>query len=451
MTKRVSTYWVPSLAAFLMLFVSESSFALNHDVDEDSVGQRDRRIIEELTYETATGLPMAASKIYFSDSKFTASGFGEVNYINYRGPVDRFSNDLELYMTNMYRFVGYLAYKPKPWLVLFGEIYGEVIQDQGNENKTELFLEVFADFLIDPRFNVRVGTHQVQIGYLNNHDEPIMFFSVNRPEVERLIIPSTWIDLGLMTYGNINKNLSWTLSAYQGLDARSYNGGTWIRRGRDEEWRMNFNSVVLNSMWTYSGIENTVLSASGVWTQAGNNQNISLTDGSSRGVSANTWLTSAYARYEKDNWTIMGLGTYGTMEDTEGVFALTQQQAGIGQVLGSQVLGYYLEVGYDILPWIRSKRSSLSNSNNFVFRSNEMKLPIFARFEQLDTHLGVANALADETRFQRNMRALTVGANFNTRKNLVLKANYQFRWNEVPMINGEFEGDRFELGLGFIF
>ncbi|MCC5921882.1 MAG: hypothetical protein LAT68_12035 [Cyclobacteriaceae bacterium] len=440
---------------FLVGMSTQIVFAQNELAaeDVDSTIVKPRRVIEELTYETASGLPMAASKIYFSDRKFTASGFGEVNYINYRGPKDVSSGDLELYMTNLYRFVSYLAYKPTPWLILYGEVFGELLQDrQTSALEVEYFLEFFADFLIDPRFNVRVGTHQVQLGYLNNHDEPIMFYSVNRPEVERLIIPSQWIDLGVMTYGNITSDLSWTFSVYQGLDASNYNGGTWIRRGRDEELRFNAQSIVLNSMWTYSGIKDTKISASGIWTEGGNNETIQIGDSQTRIVSANTWLTSAYVRHEAKNWTLMALGSYGNMQDTEGIFALTDQLGGEGQVLGSEVYGYYLEAGYDILPFLRSKRSSNSASwNNYLFRSKEMKLPIFARFEQLNTHLSVADVLQDENRFQRDMTTLTVGANFNTRKNFVFKANYQFRWNEQPMPNGEFEGDRVELGLGFIF
>ena len=413
----------------------------------DSLAQARKRLIDTLTYETQSGLPMAASKIYFSDSKFTFSGFGEANYIHYDGPKDLASGDIELYMTNMYRFVSYAAWKPKPWLVVYGEIFAELLQDRNLEYHPEYFIEVFLDFLLHEKFNVRVGTHQVQIGYVNNNDEPVMFYSVNRPEVERLIIPSTWIDLGVMAYGKLNSDLKWSFSAYQGLDSRSFNGGTWIRRGRDEELRFNFNSVVLNSQWNYSGIKNTDISLSGVWTQAGGDK-----DFGERPVRANTMLLSSYIRHEHKNWTFMGLGSYGSMQETDQIFALTGSNTdNIPQVMGSQVYGYYAEVGYNLLPLLRARPSERRARNNFLVRGSEMKLPLFARYERLNTHAGIHPELADEPRFQKDLQALTVGLNFNPRRSIVLKANYQFRWNQVPLSTGEMEGDRFEMGVGFIF
>jgi len=436
----------------LLLILLASSGYGQVVVPTDTARVKDWRVIDSLTYQTQTGLPIAASKIYFTDRKFAFSGFGEANFIHYDGPKDRGSNDIELYMTNLYRFVGYLAYKPVPWLVLYGELFFEYLNDQGLESDTEIFVEVFADFLIDPRFNVRVGTHQVQIGYVNNHDEPIQFFSVNRPDVERIIIPSQWIDLGIMTYGAIGEDWSWTLSAYQGLDGRSYNGGTWIRRGKDDELRFNFNSVLLNSQIGYTGFKNTLINVSGILTDAASNEEIDV-NGARENVNAPTFLLSSFVRNEWENWTFMALGSYGRMNNTPGIYQLThtaQPEIG-GQVLGREVFGYYLEVGYDLLPWIRNRDFLKKRSGNIFYQPEEVMLPIFFRYEHLNTHASVHPDLVDFNRFHSDLRALTVGLNFNPRRNVVLKSNYQFRWNRQLLSTGEREGNRMEFGLGFIF
>lgn len=442
------------LLTILLLAILISPFPLGAQTAPEADTSSDRkatRLIDTLTYETQSGLPMAASKIYFSDSKFTFSGFGEANYIHYDGPKDLASGDIELYMTNMYRFVTYAAWRPVPWMVVYGEVFAELLQDRNLEYHPEYFLEFFLDFLIHDKFNARVGTHQVQIGYVNNNDEPIMFYSVNRPEVERLIIPSQWIDLGVMTYGNLTKDLKWTFSVYQGLDGRQFNGGTWIRRGRDEELRFNFNGFVLNSQWTYTGLKNTDVSVSGLWTQAGNNER--LPQFNEEPVQANTLLLSSYIRHTHKNWTFMGLGSYGSMQETDKIFSLTSDNAdNTAQVMGSQVYGYYAEVGYDLLPLLRTARSKERKvRNNILFKDKEMKLPIFARYERLNTHAGIHPSLLDNQRFQKDLHALTLGFNFNPRRSVVMKANYQFRWNNAPLSTGEMEGDRFEMGLGFIF
>ncbi|WP_143961638.1 hypothetical protein [Litoribacter populi] len=405
-------------------------------------GRETRKVIDTLTYETQSGLPIAASKIYFTDSKFTISGYGESNFINYLGPKNTQSEDLELYMTNMQRFVAYAAYKPKKWLVLYAEIFAEYMMDGGSERKFEFMPEIFADFLISPKFNLRLGTHQATIGYLNNSDEPVMFYTVNRPEVERIIIPSTWIDLGIMTYGRINNDLKWSASIYQGLDPTLLNGATWIRRGRDEALRFNFNGYTFNPGLKYTGLRDTELAVNGIFASM-----------SQDGVKSNTHILSSYVRHNYRNWSFMALGAIGGSDNTQGIFELTQAYSldNTGQVLGRNVYGYYTEVGYDILPLLGVNTSKSRDKNSFLIKPSELKLPIFVRYERLDTHAQISPELMDQPFFQSDLTAITIGANFNPRRNVVMKTNYQFRNNRSALADGVFEGDRFEFGLGFIF
>jgi hypothetical protein len=429
---RLSMY-LKTLCALLLLLLNTSYLS----------AQENRQVIDTLTYQTQAGLPIAASKIYFTDSKFTLSGYGESNYINYLGEKNIQSEDLELYMTNMQRFVVYAAYKPKKWLVLYAEIFAEYMNDGRRERLFEFQPELFADFRLSERFNVRVGTHQAQIGYINNSDEPVMFYTVNRPEVERIIIPSTWIDLGVMTYGNINKDLKWSASVYQGLDPTNLNGATWIRRGRAEPLRFNFDGYTLNSSIKYTGIKDTELALTGLYSKMSRNE-----------ISSNTHLISPYVRHTYKNWSFMALGAAGGTDNTRGLYELTRDFSAdqTGQVLGQSVYGYYAEVGYDILPILGlNKRKERGRADNVLIRAQEIKLPIFVRYERLNTHAQVDPELANEQIFQSDLTTLTVGANFNPRRNIVLKTNYQFRHNKQALANGMFEGDRFEAGIGFIF
>lgn len=463
-----------SFIAACFLFCAFSLTAQETEVNDNGdtakvKSEKSKKIIDELTYQTHAGLPLAASKIYFSENKFTFSGFGEASHIYYDGPKNTGSGDMELYMTNLYRFVGYLAYKPTDRIVLYGEIFAEAFQDgwsnlDRNNFQHEFFLEAFADFLIHPRFNVRVGTHQVQIGYINNHDEPVMYYSVNRPEVERLIVPSQWIDLGVMTYGTLSKSLDYSFSVYQGLDSDNYYGGTWIRGGRVDGLRFNFDAPLLNGQLNYSGLKNTEVSLSGLWTPAGSNRT-TLFNGEEITVESNTMLMTSHIRHEYKNWTFMGLGAFGRMNNAHHIYALTTRSlpdGGItrtGEVLGTEVFGGYLEVGYDILPALNKKSSKSETADdddgNFFYKKSEMKLPIFARYERLNTHSAVHEDLRDREISRNNLDVWTVGMNLNLRKNFVVKANYQFRNNRSPITAGEFagqfEGDRVEVGMGFIF
>ena len=414
-------------------------FAVHSANSQDS----NKRLIDTLTYETQSGLPIAASKIYFSDSKFTFSGFGETNYIHYAGEKNYQSEDLELYMTNMQRLVAYVAYKPKPWMVLYAEIFAEYMNDGRQERHFEFEPEIFADFLIHKSFNLRLGTHQTQIGYLNNSDEPVMFYTVNRPEVERIIIPSTWIDLGVMTYGTIKDDWKWSYSVYQGMEPEQLNGSTWIRRGRSDALRFNFDGYTLNSSIKYKGIKNTELALTGFFAKMGTNK-----------INSYTSMISPYVRTTYKNWSFMALGAAGRTTNTEGIYDLTRGVEGVsnGQVLGRDVYGFYGEVGYDLLPLLGlNKRKAKEKKDNILIKEKEMKLPIFIRYEQLNTHANVHESLLGLPIYQSDLSTVTVGLNFNPRRNIVLKTNYQFRNNRAVLPNGEFEGNRFELGLGFIF
>lgn len=413
--------------------------------------EKNKKLVDSLTYEQHMGLPAAASKIYTSGKNYAISGFGESNYNHYLGPKNRESQDLELYNTHLQRFVLYGAYKPVDWLVLYAELFAEFANDGTEESDFEYFPEFFIDFLINKRFNVRIGTHQPGIGYINNNDEPILFYSVNRPEVERMLIPSQWIDLGLMTYGHLNDNFKWSASIYQGLDAENLNGSTWIRRGRDKALRFNFDSYLLNGKLLYTGIENTELSVSGLYSPVGLGNTIER-NGAIENVRANTYLGSAYARYTYKNLSLMALGVFGNVSNTDQLFYLTQNSSIGPQVIGSEILGFYAEASYDILPLLGFKKQKDDAKNdNFFFKREEFKLPLFARIERLDTHRSVHELLRDQEILRSNLTTLTLGANFNTRRNIVFKANYQFRWNKETLPTGEFEGDRIEVGLGFIF
>ncbi|EON76607.1 hypothetical protein ADIS_3057 [Lunatimonas lonarensis] len=431
------------------LLVCFSFFRLCIDTfaQDDPTDSKRRKLVDTLTYETQSGLPIAASKIYFTDAKFTFSGFGETNYVNYSGSKNRGSSDLELYYTNLQRFVAYAAWKPVNWLVVYGEFFAEFLNDGSMENDFEYLPEFFLDFLLDERFNIRVGTHQPGIGFINNNDEPIMFYSVNRPEAERLIIPSQWIDLGVTFYGTLKENLKWSMGVFQGLDLENLNGATWIRRGRDNALRFNFGSFVFNPKLVYHGMEDTEFSVSGLFTTMGKDKRVAMGEGLV-GVDAQTRLFSTYVRHKRGNWNFMFLGTYGQMKNTDRIYRFLDNT----QVMGQQVYGGYVETSYNILPLLAtSKKEGDTKKTNGLFRKHEFQLPVFVRLELLNTHADIHPLLQDVPMNQTDLTSLTLGANFNPRRNMVIKSNYQFRWNAHALPDGSSEGNRIEMGIGFIF
>ncbi|WP_222852125.1 hypothetical protein [Olivibacter sp. SDN3] len=410
-------------------------------------GHRDTILSEKQEFQQQPGLALAASKIFFSDKRYAISGFGEFNYVPVQTNVDKGLGDLELYYSGLYRYSTFFGYKITDKLIWNSEFQLEFIHDGDREAQHEIMVEAFVDYLFRDYLKARIGFFPLTIGYVNNNDEPIMFYAVNRSEVERLIIPSTWIEFGTMLYGNISNAWNYTLGFSQGLNSKNYLSGTWIRQGREIRFDLP-RAISVSPQLNYIGVKDLTLSVSGYYGDSGQGETVILNDVENR-VRANIVLGSAYAKYDWNNFRLLALGTYGKLSDSDKIYELTKQDDGIGQVLGENVYGYLFEAGCDVLPYIR-KRKPVSSESNWFYDPKQMKLSFFGRYERLNTHQQVNQHLRSLPRTENNLAIWTTGLNFNSRENIVFKANYQYRKNK-------FEGDLHpsknlvETGIGFIF
>ena len=417
---------------------------------KDSIRESDGVAIEKLTYKQQPGLALAASKIFFSENRYSISGFGEFNYVPLQTNLNKEVGDLELYYTGLYRAATFFGYRITDKLIWNSEFQVEFLHDGTNESHSEIVIEAFVDYLFKDYLKGRIGFYPLTIGYVNNNDEPVMFYSVNRAEVERIIIPSTWIEFGVMFYGNITPTLNYAIGFSQGLNSENYNGGTWIRQGR--EIRLDApQSISVNPQINYTGINNLTLSASGYFGNSGQGGMVVNDSFEPEEVKATISLGSAYAKYNWENFSFVTVGTYGKLSDTDKIYLQTADDEGVGQVLGSEVYGYLFETGCDILPYIRKGRNSNNEHNdNWFYNPGEMKFNLFLRYERLNTHASVHGDLQFLPRNESDMKIWTTGFNFNTKENIVFKANYQYR-------NNNFSGDLnpskniIEVGVGFIF
>ncbi|MDR6237501.1 hypothetical protein [Aureibacter tunicatorum] len=404
----------------------------------------------EINKDQYAGLGKAASAIFFSDKRYSVSGFGELNYVHYPpGGINKNSNDLELYYTNLYRLSGFFGYKISKNIIFNSEIMVEYLHEGSNESHHEIAIEAYLDFILNKNFNARVGLMPLPIGYINSNDEPVLFYSVNRPEVERLIIPSTWIELGAMLYGKIVPDLHYFAGVSGGLNSKDFTSGTWIRNGRPFDIKFP-NSVSYNAQLIYNGVKNTQLSVSGYYGPTSQGETISTINGTQESFKANVGVISGYAKYEYDRFRLIMMGTYGRLGDTEKIFELTKNdENGQGEVLGKETYGAYIETGYDILPFFMKKHKSVDGKREKgLFKKSEFELPLFVRYERLNTHSDIAESLKQYNRIENNMQILTVGANFKPQEDIVFKINYQFR-NNLYNGSGIKESNILEFGIGF--
>ncbi|MFN6943587.1 MAG: hypothetical protein ACK4ND_01465 [Cytophagaceae bacterium] len=380
--------------------------------------------IAKLKYIKQPGLANAASKIFSADQRYAISGFGEINYVNYLGPKSRDGGDVELYYTNLYRSGTYFGYKLTDKLIFMSELQMELLHDGTDEVHFEYNLEAILDLLLHNRFNIRIGNYPVPMGYVNINEEPIAFYTVNRPEVERVIIPTQWLETGLLFYGNLGKGLEYNAGVTKGLDASDFTEGSWIRQGR-YHWYKPSPGHAFNGKLLFTGIKNFETAISGY---SGETRRLPMGEQGQQ-LQSRVSLLSAYLTYDYKNFSFFGLGARGWLTGTDQIYNFNEN------VLGAETFGYYAELRCDVLPY---------------FAKTDWKLPLFVRYERLNTHHSISPELADIARAQQDLEIITVGGNLRPKKNITLKANYQFRNNRytdsfLP------ESNRFEMGLGFIF
>lgn len=409
----------------------------------------DTGLLVKPKFQQQPGLALAASKIFFSDKRWSVSGFGEYNYVPLQQNVNSSVGDLELYYSGLYRQAVFFGYKLTDKLIWNSEFQVEFLHYKNEEMHHEVVIEAFVDYLYKDHLKARLGFYPLTIGYVNNNDEPVMFYSVNRSEVERLITPSTWIEFGAMFYGNITKKWSYALGFSQGLNSRNYLSGSWIRQGREIRFDLP-RSVAINPQVTYNDLKGLTVSASGYYGNSGQGDEVSI-DGSVSEVKGRINLTTAYVKYDWKNFRFISVGTYGRLGDTEKIFEQTKDEMGEnGQVLGNKTFGYLFEAGCDVLPYLQKGRSGKPHKKTFWYDNHDMKLSFFGRYERLNTHQSIHRSLIHLPRVESNMHIFTTGINFNTKENIVMKANYQFR-RSLSATDPHPVKNIVETGIGFIF
>src|SRR3989304_5634713 len=126
------------------------------------------------------------------DGSLEIHGYGEVHYNN--PELGTLSSEAGSVL-DFHRFVLGWEYVFNEKLRLDGEIDFE-------HAATEIELEyAFIEYDLAPTVALRVGSLLVPGGPLNEVHEPPLFYSVERPYVQRYIIPTTWQENGLGVAG----------------------------------------------------------------------------------------------------------------------------------------------------------------------------------------------------------------------------------------------------------
>ena len=365
---------------------------------------KEQTAIPELYQKSFAGLGYAASKVYFSPQGLSIGGYGEIIYQNWQSSTKKD-------MTDTYRFIPYIGYKFTDKIILNSEIEFEHV----DEAKIEF---LYIDFLFNDYFNIRLGNQLIPVGLTNLLHEPVFFMSVNRPEVETKIIPSTWNENGIKIFST-HESFIYYFALVNGFYYKGFSSGSWVRGGRQGGGKAYAEDFGVVGRFDYTGIDGLM---AGVSAYRGNSGQEDTYNGDK--IDGTVSMYDVHLKYSWKNFEVAGLYVKGYLSDADKI------SNAVGQTIGKEVYGYYLRISYDI--W-----SHINKKLNF-------RLPVFARYEEYDTQQKVADGFLKDS--ENKKKIWTVGLNFYPHPNVVLKADYQFRKNGA----GD-EPDVFELGMGFIF
>jgi hypothetical protein len=335
----------------------------------------------------------------------TVGGYGQVDYNQPEGANGTI---------DVHRFVMLLGYKFSDKVQFVTEIEYEHVK--------EVFIEqAFLNYSLNDNVNIRGGLMLVPMGIINEYHEPTTFNGVERPNVDKSIVPSTWREIGVGVTGRFNDiGLGYQAYLFNGFasvnGSKVLGGSNGLRNGRQKGAESTVNTPNLSAKIDYYGIPGLRLGMSGYFGRTQATDDIQDVDGADVGLS----MFGVDARYINKRFSARGQYIHALITDADDYNVLYDTD------LGSELKGWYAEAAYNLLPL-----------------DNEQKLDAFVRYETYDTHAATNDAnIARNLSYNRN--EWTAGLSYHVAPGAVVKADYQLLDNAIDGNN-----TKGQLNIGF--
>jgi hypothetical protein len=366
--------------------------------------------------QTQQGFGPAASKVYRQERGLSIGGYGEVLYQRPEGKADDGSDSGEEAELTLERTVLYVGYKFDDQWLFNSELEWE---EGGEENAVEF---AYLDYLWRPALGVRFGHLLMPVGFLNELHEPTVYLGNIRPLTERLVLPSTWHQSGAGLFGDAGP-LTWRAYVTTGFDATGFSAAEGLRGGRQEFGEAAGELAVVGRLdWT--PMQGLLVGGSAYTGNSGQD----LEDSAGRKIDARTSIFEGHAEWRWRGLEARVLAARAKVDDVarldEGLDLESAEDS-----VGSQLQGWYAQLGYDVL----SQRGE-----------GKSQLVPFVRWESLDTQHRLPRGLARNGAADRDI--LTLGIDYKPIEPIVLKLDFDNHRNAAGT-----GVDRWSLGVGYVF
>ena len=335
----------------------------------------------------------------------TVGGYAEVDYNQPEGANGTM---------DVHRLVMLLGYKFSDKVQFVTEIEYEHVK--------EVYVEqAFLNYSVSDNLNVRGGLMLVPMGIVNEYHEPTTFNGVERPSMDKSIVPTTWREMGVGVTGKFDEaNLRYQAYIFNGFvsvnGTKVLGGSNGLRNGRQKGAESTINKPNLSAKVDYYGVQGLRLGLSGYFGRTQATDDVQATDGADVALS----MFGFDARYINKRFSARGQYIHALIKDAEDYNNLYTTN------LGSELKGWYAEVAYNLLPLTK-----------------EQKLDAFVRYEKYDTHAATRDAkITRNLGYNRN--EWTTGLSYHVAPGAVVKADYQIFDNAVQENNAQGQ-----LNIGF--
>lgn len=339
------------------------------------------------------------------NNRVTIGGYGEVHY----NQPDKDNGQMDVH-----RFVMFLGYK-------FNE-KTQFITEIEYEHVKELYVEqAFLNYSLADNISFRAGLMLVPMGIINEYHEPTTFNGVERPNVDKSIVPSTWREIGAGINGRWDdislKYQAYVFNGFISVNGEKFLGGKHgVRNGRQKGAESTFNNANFSVKLDYYGIQGLKLGLAGY---AGRTQSTEYENRNDNAHAVGLKMIGLDARYILQRFSARGqfVKTY-----IEGADAYNTQYT---SDLGDEMQGWYLEAAYDLLPL-----------------DNPQDLTAFVRYEDYNTHHAVSGITAN---MGYDRTDTTVGLSYMIAPGVVVKGDHQWFDNAAE---GSVVKKQFNFGVG---
>jgi hypothetical protein len=323
---------------------------------------------------------------------------------------------------DFHRFVLLVTHRFSDRIRFVGELELEHALVEGLEEAGELELEqAYVDFLLSRRFNVRAGMMLMPIGIINERHEPPIYYGVERPFVDTVIVPTTWFEVGAGIHGELGRGWRYRAFVASPLDASEFSAEEGIRGGLQKGSETNIGRPAVTGRLEYAGVRGLTTGV-GVWTGRSGFAFRPRFD-------VPVTVTEADARYSRDRLELRGQFAHVRIDNAADLNDALGRAIGIDPNIARALRGFYGEAGYRVI-------SGASFGD----------VGLFARYENFDTQFRMPAGYLPLKSLDRD--AIVTGFTYWPDPDVAVKFDYSVVRSRSSTIKAP---NSLNLGLGWWF